>query len=185
DLGLLYLEGQQFPQDFTRAAELFKAAAQAGSPEAQYALATLYKEGRGVAKDEREATRWMAAASLADNLDATVEYAIALFNGTGVTKEEERAVTLSRKPAMRGSPIAQTRLARVLAVGRGAPADPKEAIKWHLIAKSSGAGDPFLDEFAQKQTPEIRAAAAKEAKPWIDYIAQMRSAARTEASATR
>ena len=60
DLALLYLEGQLFPQDFARAAELFRAAAQAGNPEAQYALATLYKEGRGVPKDVTEAARLLA-----------------------------------------------------------------------------------------------------------------------------
>ena len=38
----LYVEGQALPQDLPRAAELFRTAAQAGSPEAQYALATLY-----------------------------------------------------------------------------------------------------------------------------------------------
>ena len=49
DLGLLYLQGQQFPQDFKRAAELFKHwPPNGGNAEAQYALATLYKEGRGV-----------------------------------------------------------------------------------------------------------------------------------------
>ena len=62
DLALLYLEGQLFPQDFARAAELFRAAAEAGSPEAQYALATLYKEGRGVPKDAIETARLLAAA---------------------------------------------------------------------------------------------------------------------------
>ena len=82
----LYLEGGMFPQDFARAAELFRSAAQAGNPEAQYALATLYKEGRGVPKDLVEAARLLAAAALADNTDAQVEYAIALFNGTGVAR---------------------------------------------------------------------------------------------------
>ena len=53
NLGLLYLEGQLFPQDFARAAELFRVAAEAGSPEAQYALAILYKEGRGVQQGRR------------------------------------------------------------------------------------------------------------------------------------
>ena len=57
DLGLLYLEGQLFPQDFARAAEMFRAAAEIGNREAQYALATLYKEGRGVPKDVVEAAR--------------------------------------------------------------------------------------------------------------------------------
>ncbi len=50
------------------------------------------------------------------------------------------------KAARRGSPIAQNRLARVLATGMGAPKDMTEAMKWHLIAKSGGNGDPMLDE---------------------------------------
>jgi TPR repeat protein len=117
----------------------------------------------------------MGAAAVADLLDAEVEYAIALFNGTGTTKDEPRATALFRKAAMRGSPIAQNRLARILAAGRGVTADPVEAAKWHLIAKAGGASDPSLDEFVQKQTPETRAAANKAAKPWLDFIAQARS----------
>jgi len=164
---LLYLQGQQFPQDFKRAAELFRAAAAAGNPEAQYALATMYEQGRGVKKDIVEAMRLMGEASVAGNLDAMVEYAIAEFNGTGVKKNEAAAAQLLMKAAHRGSPIAQNRLARVLMAGRGMPADPTEAIKWHIIAKAGGAGDPELDLFATKQTPEVREVAEKEAKKWL------------------
>jgi TPR repeat protein len=170
DLGLLYLEGQQFPQDFARAAELFKAAAQQGNAEAQYALATLYKDGKGVEKNLTEAARLLGAAALAENLDAEVEYAIALFNGTGVPKDEAKAAALFRKAALRGSPIAQNRLARLLSVGHGAALNPIEAIKWHLIAKAGGNGDPYLDQFAAQQTPQIRAAAEKAAKPWLAVL---------------
>ena len=170
DLGLLYLEGQQFPQDFSRAAELFRAAAQQGNSEAQYALATLYKDGKGVEKDPVEAARLLAAAAIAENLDALVEYAIALFNGTGVTKDESKAAALFRKAALRGSPIAQNRLARLLSVGQGAAANPTEAIKWHLIAKAGGNGDPYLDQFAAQQTPQVRAAAEKAARPWLAVL---------------
>jgi uncharacterized protein len=170
DLGLLYLEGQQFPQDFARAAELFKAAAQQGNAEAQYALATLYKDGKGVEKNPAEAARLLAAAALAENLDAEVEYAIALFNGTGVAKDETKAAALFRKAALHGSPIAQNRLARLLSVGHGAAVNPTEAIKWHLIAKAGGNGDPYLDQFAAQQTPQIRSAAEKAAKPWLAVL---------------
>ncbi len=170
DLGLLYLEGQQFPQDFSRAAELFRAAAQQGNSEAQYALATLYKDGKGVEKDPVEAARLLAAAAIAENPDALVEYAIALFNGTGVTKDESKAAALFRKAALRGSPIAQNRLARLLSVGQGAAANPTEAIKWHLIAKAGGNGDPYLDQFAAQQTPQVRAAAEKAARPWLAVL---------------
>src|SRR5215831_4868777 len=171
DLGLLYLEGQQFPQDFARAAELFKAAAQQGNAEAQYALATLYKDGKGVEKSLTEAARLLAAAALAENLDAQVEYAIALFNGTGLpARDKVKAVALLRKAALRGSPIAQNRLAWLLSVGDGTAINPTEAIKWHLIARAGGKGDPDLDQFAAKQTPQIRAAAEKAAQPWLAVL---------------
>jgi TPR repeat protein len=170
DLGLLYLEGQQFPQDFGRAAELFRAAANAGSPEAQYALATLYKDGRGVEKNDTEAARLLAAAALAENPDAEVEYAISLFNGTGVPKDEARATTLFRKAALRGSPIAQNRLARIYSMGRGGNANPIEAIKWHLIAKAGGNSDPYLDKYAADQSEGVRAAAQKAASPWLAVL---------------
>ena len=151
-------------------------AAQAGNPEAQYALATLYKDGRGVPPDVQQATRLMGEAAKADFLDAEVEYAIALFNGTGTSKDEARAAALFRKAAMQGSPIAQNRLARIYAFGRGVPApDPVQAIKWHLIAKAGGNGDLYLDDYMQKQIPENRAAGEQAAKPWLDVIAQSRS----------
>jgi hypothetical protein len=47
------------------------------------------------------------------------------------------------------------------------PADPTQAIKWHIIAKAGGAGDPEIDLFASKQTPEVRAAAEQAAKKWL------------------
>jgi uncharacterized protein len=175
DLGLLYIEGQMFPQDFGKAAELFRSAAQVGLPEAQYALATLHKEGRGVEKDLTEAVRLLAAASRADNTDAQVEYAIALFNGTGgVARNERLAATLLAKAARKGNPIAQNRLANILAVGRGVQANAVEAVKWHIVAKAGGVSDIPLDTFVQKQTPEIRAAGEKAAKPWLDALKEQR-----------
>ena len=175
DLGLLYLEGQLFPQDFARAAELFRGAAQAGSPEAQYVLATLYKDGRGVTKDVNEAARLLAAAAAAHNVDAQLEYAIALFNGSGVARNEAAAAALLQKAARSGNPVAQNRLANILAIGRGLRADPVEAIKWHIVAKAGGVSDLPLDAFAQKQPPEIRAAGQKAAQPWLEAIKASRS----------
>lgn len=170
NLGLLYLDGKQFPQDYKRAAELFRQAARAGNPEAQYALATLYKEGQGVPKDLPQAMKLMGEASLAGNVDAMVEYAIAEFNGEGTAKNEPAAARLFLRAARRGSPIAQNRLARILMAGRGMPADPTEAIKWHIIAKAGGASDPELDTFAAKQSKDVRDAAAEAAKKWLATV---------------
>jgi TPR repeat protein len=154
---------------------LLRQAADGGSPEAQYALATFYKDGRGVQKDDREAAKLMGAAALAGNLEAQTEYSIALYNGTGVAKDEAAAAQLLLKAARRGSPIAQNRLARVLASGRGLPADPVEAVKWHMISKAGGVTDLYLDEFAQKQPPNVREAAEKAAKPWLTMLTASRS----------
>jgi TPR repeat protein len=171
NLALLYMEGQLFPQDFGRAAELLRVAAKAGNPEAQYALGTLYKEGRGVPKDMSEAVRLWSLASVADNTDAQVEYAIALYNGDGVAKNEVAAAALFRRAALRGgSPIAQDRLARILATGRGAPANPVEATKWHLISKARGETNLELDDFVNNLDADTRAAGEKAAKPWLDVI---------------
>jgi uncharacterized protein len=63
----------------------------------------------------------------------------------------------------------------MLATGRGLPADPVQATKWHLVAKAGGAGDLFLDDFVQKQSADVRARGEKEAKPWLALIAASRT----------
>ena len=95
---------------------------------------------------------------------------IALYNGDGVAKNEEAAALLFRRAALRGSPIAQDRLARILATGRGAPANAVEATKWHLISKARGETDIELDDFVNNLNAETRAAGEKAAKPWLDAI---------------
>ena len=142
-------------------------AADAGNPEAQYALATFYKEGTGVAKDVEKSVQLLKAASLADNVDAEVEYAIALYNGTGTPKNEAAAVALLRKAARQNSPIAQNRLARVLVSGEGAPMDKIEGLKWHIVAKTAGKGDPMLDDAFANLSPDDRAKAEAGARRWL------------------
>ena len=53
-------------------------------------------------------------------------------------------------------------------------ADPVEAVKWHIVAKAGGVSDIPLDTFVQKQSPEVRNAGEKAAKPWIDAIKEPR-----------
>ena len=100
-----------------------------------------YKTGRGVPQDTREAVRLFGLASLGDVTEAKVEYAIALYNGDGVTKNQQGAVALFHQAALKNNPVAQNRLAHILASGQGAPADPVAAVKWHLILKARGETD--------------------------------------------
>ena len=104
---------------------------------------------------------------MAGNVDAEVEYAIALFNGTGTPKNEAAAITLLRKAAKQNNPIAQNRLARVLAGGQGVPVDKVEALKWHTIAKTAGKGDPDLDQALSTMSPEDKAKAGVAVRKWL------------------
>ena len=89
-------------------------------------------------------------AALADQVDAEVEYAIALFNGDGIDKNEQAAAIVFRKAALKNNAIAQDRLARILATGKGAPQNPTEAVKWHLVSKAHGETDLMLDDYVAK-----------------------------------
>jgi hypothetical protein len=161
-------------------------AADAGNAEAQYALATFYKEGTGVEKNMDTAVRLLQAAALAENVDAEVEYAIALFNGTGTPGNPPAAVALLRKAAKQGSAIAQNRLAFVLVNGVGVPMDKVEGMKWHLVAKTAGKGDPGLDEELAKLPPEDRAKAEALAHRWLgDKVDSPASAGQPQAQATQ
>ena len=82
-------------------------------------------------------------------------------------KDEKAGATLMLKAAQRGSPIAQNRVAHILADGRGLPANPGEAMKWHIIAKKDGRGDPELDAFMARQKQEDRTKAEVAATRWL------------------
>ena len=75
-----------------------------------------------------------------------------------------------RKAALRGSAIGQDRLARILADGRGAPKNPVEAAKWHIISKARGETDLMLDDFVNNLDAPTRAAAEKAAKPYLGAL---------------
>jgi hypothetical protein len=49
--------------------------------------------------------------------------------------------------------------------------DKVEALKWHLIAKTAGKGDPALDEALGDVSPEDRANAETAARRWLGVTA--------------
>ena len=63
--------------------------------------------------------------------------------------------------ARQGNPVAQNRLARIYALGRGVEADPVEAAKWHVLASEAGRTDAELDTFADDALVETVVVAAK------------------------
>ena len=143
NLGLMAT--QEDPPDFARAAGLFRRAADLGNSEAAYALGLQYLQGRGLARDGGRAAEWLQRAADAGLAAAQIEFAIMLFNGDGAPKDEVRAARYFMKAAATNNPVAANRLARLLATGRGVPKNMVEAMKWHILARTAGLKDEWLD----------------------------------------
>ena len=100
------------------------------------------------------------------NTAAEVEYAVMLFNGDGVAKDEAAGAKLFLRAAEQGNPVAQNRVARIYAAGRGLRKDLIEAGKWHTLATARGVPDPWLDDTLKVLTPAERAKADEAARKW-------------------
>jgi len=83
------------------------------------------------------------------------------------------------KAAKQGNAIAQNRLAHVEVSGMGVPVDKIDGLKWHLVAKTAGKGDLFLDEAYAQLSPEDRAKVDAAAKLWLGTAATPAPAATT------
>ncbi len=71
DLGTMYEQGLGTAKDESKAADLYRRAADHLHPRAFGALARLYAEGRGVPKDDGQAYMWYSVAAFAEPDDAT------------------------------------------------------------------------------------------------------------------
>ena len=153
NLGVLAIDADI--QDFAGAAALFRKAAELGDMDAAYGLSVFYREGTGVPRDRAESIRWLQRAAQESHVAAMVEFGVALFNGDGVEKSEAGAAKLFGRAAQANSPIAQNRLARLYAAGRGVKADMVEAMKWHILARANGVKDDWLESrLATLSAPE-------------------------------
>ncbi|MFQ5467803.1 MAG: tetratricopeptide repeat protein, partial [Kiloniellaceae bacterium] len=79
-----YFEGKAVARDYNRALRDFRAAAEAGLPEAQYNMAMLYGQGRGVERDAVQAYMW---------------YSLALAGGEDRAKKALDRLTVEMSPA--------------------------------------------------------------------------------------
>ena len=66
----MYGAGQGVPKDQKKAAELFKKAAEGGSPGAQQSLGSALMLGEGIETDMIEALKWFIVSARAGNKDA-------------------------------------------------------------------------------------------------------------------
>ena len=90
-----------------------------------------------------------------------------VFRGDGVQKDEKVGAQWLVISARRGNTVAQNRVARLYATGRGVEPDPVEAMKWNLLAAKGGRSDAWLDEFTAKLPEAQKKEAEKRAQAFI------------------
>jgi len=89
-----------------------------------------------------------------------------LIQGRGIAKDHDKGLAMLKASAENGNPVAQNRLARVLAYGVEVKADPVQAAKWHLLARERGISDTRLDVFLARLDPDQREKAEAAARQW-------------------
>ena len=152
NLALLYIEGQ-FPQDFTRAAELLRTAADAGNPEAQYAwrrstrTAAAYRKTRARRRGCSARARSPATPTPRSNTASRCSTAPA----SPRTKRRRRLFRSRRRG--RAARSRRTGWHACMRPDAACNADPVEAARWHLIARAGGASDLFLEDYLRKMKP--------------------------------
>ena len=80
----MYEQGRGVPQDYTKAVDWYRKAAEQNEPSAQYSLGLMYDQGTGVPRNLSEANHW---------------YALAAKNGDPDAKAALRTAKSSPRPA--------------------------------------------------------------------------------------
>ena len=130
--------------DFTSAAKYFRQAADLGDSDAAYALGLLYRNGTGVDKsDETGGAMDRPRGEGRQCSGAKSNTRSCCSTGSAFPKDETAAAKMFLKAAAHDNPVAQNRVARILAVGRGLPKEPRPGDEMaHSRPRRRGQGQP-------------------------------------------
>jgi len=119
-------------------------AAEAGSPQAQFELASILLEGRGVKKNSDRALVLLKAAAKQGNIDATFLLGKNYLAGSCVRQNLEKALELFEAAAAKGHPGAAIEAARICQRGQVGTPDPAKAIEFFTQAAAGGESSAHL-----------------------------------------
>lgn len=125
-------------QDIPKAVQLFRAGAEQGHAESQFALSRVYQDGNGVQQNLATAAMWARRAAEQGMAAAQCDLGLYLSHGLGVPKDEVEAMVWSRKAAEQGNVTAQSMLGAAYSLGNGVAKDVAEAKKWLTLAAAQG-----------------------------------------------
>jgi len=126
---------------YAKAVEWYRIAAEQGYADAQGNLGDMYESGRGVTKDDAEAARWYRKAAEQGNARAQCILGYKYENGLGVPQDYAEAVRWYRKAADQGDANAQYNLALCNKNDQGVPKALSKVRRWFQKAADQGYED--------------------------------------------
>jgi len=141
-------------------------AAQAGIPDAEYAVSRIYGSGSlTVVADPAKARVWLTKAAQHNFEPAELDLGTALVEGRGGPRDEKEGFQWLLRAARAGNVPAQARIARLYRAGIGVDADFVSAAAWYIVARHAGLKDLELDDFmdglTDRQISQAQELAAK------------------------
>jgi TPR repeat protein len=137
-LGTAYAAGQGVPQDYSRAMQYFRRAADAKYAPALYNLGLIFESGRGAPRDPAAAFRSYLAAAEEGLPQAQFNVGNLYAAGQGVAPDPFEAALWFRLAARQGLAEAQYNLALAYEAGRGVPKNEEQAQTYFRAAAMQG-----------------------------------------------
>jgi TPR repeat protein len=138
EIGLAYETGDHVQQDFDKAIEWHKLAADQGNFDSAFRIGRIYHFGLGDDQNFYEASKWYEIASAGNHNLARVNLGMLYINGEGVAQDYKYAEDLFRVAAAQGTHDAQNNLGAMYSMGLGVSPNDEEAFKWYLLAAKQG-----------------------------------------------
>lgn len=107
NLGCMYDDGEDVPEDDTEAVKWYRKAAEQGHAGAQNNLGYMYEKGEGVSQEYTEAVKWYRKAAEQGDAEAQCNLGEMYKDGKGVQQDYAEAVKWYRKAAEQGKANAQ------------------------------------------------------------------------------
>jgi uncharacterized protein len=175
ELGVLYENGEDVPQDFKQAVIWYRKAAEQGDSDAQYSLGFAYCYGQGIPRDFSQASEWFRKAAEQGHAKAQHLLGVLYRDGDGVPQDYVQAATWTRKAAEQNNAEAQYFLGILYRHGEGVPQDYAEAYFWFDIAAAGkldvadvGGDVGDRDQVASRLTPAEISLEQERAHKWLE-----------------
>ncbi|KAF9995012.1 hypothetical protein BGZ79_000211 [Entomortierella chlamydospora] len=131
-LGLVYFNGLDVPQDYVKARDWFEKAAMMGYTDGCMNLATMYHKGIGIPENLTEAIRWYKVAANQGSMISQSQLGNMYYRGDGTAVNYEEAVKWHQMAADQSFLPSVGVLVTCYGLGRGVSRDPAKAVELAL-----------------------------------------------------